>query len=81
MQKVNLRVSLYGNSLCDSLREKCPNTEFFSGPYFPVFELNTEKYGPQKTPYLDTFQAAIVQTVKVFVAIVTDLKYYHTKPL
>ena len=29
----------------------------FSGPYFPVFELNTEKYGPEKTPYLDTFHA------------------------
>ena len=26
-----------------------------SGPYFPVFGLNTEKYGPEKTPYLDTF--------------------------
>ena len=22
----------------------------FSGPYFPVFGLDTEKYGPQKTP-------------------------------
>ena len=31
-----------------TLREKCPNTEFFSGPYFFVF-------GPEKTPYLDTF--------------------------
>ena len=29
----------------------------FSGPYFPVFELNTEKYGSEKTPYLDTFHA------------------------
>ena len=39
----------------------------FSGPYFPVFGLNMEylsvfrpnagKYGPQKTPYLDTFRA------------------------
>ena len=28
-----------------------------SGPYFPVFALNTEKYGPEKTPYLDTFHA------------------------
>ena len=28
-----------------ALREKRPNTEFFSGPYFPVFELNTEIYG------------------------------------
>ena len=36
----------------------------FSGPYFPVFGLNTEiygpntgKYGPEKTPHLDTFHA------------------------
>ena len=33
-----------------ALREKCPNTEcpkngVFSGPYFPVFGLNTEIYG------------------------------------
>ena len=38
-----------------------------SGPYFPVFGLNTEiyevlssnteKYGPEITPYLDTFHA------------------------
>ena len=28
-----------------------------SGPYFPVFELNTGKYGPEITPYLDTFNA------------------------
>ena len=27
-----------------SLREKCPNSEFFSSPYFPVFGLNTERY-------------------------------------
>ena len=37
----------------------------FSGPYFPalglnteiyfVFSTNTRKYGPEKTPYLDTF--------------------------
>ena len=39
----------------------------FSGPYFPAFGLNTERYyvfspiagiyGPEKTPYLDTFHA------------------------
>ena len=29
----------------NTLREKCPNTEFFSGPYFPVFGMNTEIYG------------------------------------
>ena len=48
----------------------------FSGPYFPVFGLNTEKYGPEKTPYLDTFQAAIVQRVKVSVAILADLNLF-----
>ena len=26
-----------------------------SGPYFPVFGLNTGKCGPEITPYLDTF--------------------------
>ena len=25
-----------------------------SGPHFPVFELNSEKYGPEITPYLDS---------------------------
>ena len=27
-----------------ALREKCPNTELFPGPYFPAFRLNTERY-------------------------------------
>ena len=44
----------------------------FSGPYFPPSGLNTErysvslsirsecgKYGPEKTPYLDTFHALL----------------------
>ena len=29
----------------------------FSGPYFPVFNPNTGKYGPGKSPYLDNFYA------------------------
>ena len=28
-----------------------------SGPYFTVFRLNTGKYGPEITPYFDTFHA------------------------
>ena len=28
-----------------------------SSPYFPVFSPNTGKYGPEITPYLDTFHA------------------------
>ena len=31
----------------------------FSGQYFPLFRLNTVKYGPKKSPYLDTFHAVI----------------------
>ena len=33
------------NRLHETLCENCPNTEFFSGPYFPAFGLNTERYG------------------------------------
>ena len=36
---------------------KVSRYEIFSGPYFPVFRTNTGKYGPEKTPYLDTFHA------------------------
>ena len=32
-----------------------------SGPYFPVFGLNTGKYGPEITPYLDTFHAVLLE--------------------
>ena len=40
----------------------------FSGPYFPVFGLNTGKYGPEKTPYLDIFHAviAMLHTSNIF---------------
>ena len=31
-----------------------------SGPYFPVLSPNIGKYGPEKTPYLDTFHAISV---------------------
>ena len=49
----------------------------FSGPYFPVFRLNTERYGvrlriqsecdkngPEKTPHLDTFHTGVIVKVK-----------------
>ena len=38
----------------------------FSGPYFPVFGLNTEIYGVKKTPYLDTFHAVKNQYSDIF---------------
>ena len=31
-----------------------------SGPCFPVFSPNTEKYGPEITPHLDTFHAVLL---------------------
>ena len=37
-----------------TLREKCANTEYLS-----AFSPNARKYGPEKTPYLDTFHAVI----------------------
>ena len=44
-----------------SLREKCPNTELFLVRIFLyfdwIFSPNSEKCGPEKTPYLDTFHA------------------------
>ena len=33
--------------------------EVFFGRYFPVFGLNTGKYGPENTSYLDTFHIVI----------------------
>ena len=46
----------------------------FSGPYFPVFELNTKiyeiwdtgKYGLEKTPYLDTWHSDRIMSKKTF---------------
>ena len=40
-----------------SQRENSPIYGVFFGQYFPVFCPNAEKYGPEKTPYLDTFHA------------------------
>ena len=53
-----------------TLGEKCPNTEFFlvrffphseciprDTPYLSVFSPNEGQYGPEETPYLDTFHA------------------------
>ena len=37
---------------------KVSKYEASSGPYFPG--LRTEKYGPEKIPYLDTFQAVVI---------------------
>ena len=38
-----------------TLREKCPNTEFF----LARIQSDAGKYGPEKTPYLDTFHVVV----------------------
>ena len=49
-----------------SLREKCPNTEFFL----------VQKYGTEKTVYLDTFHAVVETLWKdMQTNLVTDLVY------
>ena len=39
--------------------QKMSKYEVFSGPYFPGFIPNMGKYGPEKTPYLNTFYAVV----------------------
>ena len=43
------------------MKKKCcwmtKNESDETDPYFLVFSLNTGKYEPEKTPYLDSFQA------------------------
>ena len=48
-----------------TLHEKCPKYRVISGPYFPVFSPNTGKYGPEITPYSDTFHAVSVSGEKL----------------
>ena len=43
-----------------ALREKCPHTKFL---FWSVFSPNMGKYGPEKTPYLDTFHAIMLSKV------------------
>ena len=47
------------------LREMCPNTEFFLVRIFPHSDwiMNAGVYGPEKTPYLDTFHAVLPITI------------------
>ena len=42
---------------------KVPKYGVVSGTYFPVFSPNTGKYGPEITPYLDTFHAVRICTI------------------
>ena len=58
----------------NSTARKVPKYRAFSGPYFSVFGLNTGKYGPEKTPYLDTLHAVIIHFygISLLLSIVKD---------
>ena len=64
--EISMRIlKICGSSACRplqiTLREKCPNTEFFLvREYLSIFSPNAGKYGPEKTPHLDTFHAVII---------------------
>ena len=51
--KISHRIKF--RSLIGGTARKVSKYGVISGPYFPVFGLNTRKYGPEITPYLDTF--------------------------
>ena len=40
--------------------------------YLSVFSPNTEKYGPEKTPYLDTFHADIKRSWHTLESVVNE---------
>ena len=67
---VGIKRKKYSNENYTRCR-KCPNTEFFLACIFPysdwvqgftkqicIFSSNVGKYGPEETPYLDTFHIA-----------------------
>ena len=51
-----------------------------SGPHVPVFSLNTGKYGPEGTPYLDTFHAVLLK-IDCFSALLTISSFHINPPL
>ena len=47
-----------------------------SGPYFPVLGLNTGKYGPEITPYLNTFHAVFMMMMNCVCGMVERRKTF-----
>ena len=53
---VLIKLFLYKKE-CTDTAWKVSKYGVISGPYFSAFGLNTGKYGPEITPYLETFHA------------------------
>ena len=45
----------------------------FPDPYFSVFSPNTGKYGPEKSPHLDTFHAVILKGMHFYWEIMNNI--------
>ena len=71
IQLRNILASLY-NRLVTAW--KVSKYGVISGPYFPVFGLNTGKYGPEITPYLDTFHALRRLTVVILISFIIYIR-------
>ena len=56
IKHVNLKIIVSAKKHC----VKSVQIRVISGPYFPVFGVNTGKYGPEKTPYLYTFYTVFI---------------------
>ena len=96
LKKINRNKKMDAFQGC-TLREKCPYRGFFLvrifphsdwirrlTPYLSVFSLNAGKYGPEKSPYLDTFYSAyskLSQTSKIniFTKITNGFNYIFAK--
>ena len=62
--KLNLSLRLLSYYLFTNLlRKKMSKYGVYSGSYFFVFCPNTGKYGPEVTPYLETFHAVVVYLI------------------
>ena len=53
---------------------KVSKYKVISGPYLPVFSPNIGRYGPEITPYLDTFHlvhiAAYIQSTEIILEVI-----------
>ena len=57
---------ILGNGLLKIPITTCPKEYgIYSGPYFPVFNVNAGKCGPEKTPYLETLHTVYILYGKV----------------
>ena len=55
---------LYVTNVFNLTVQKMSQYGVFSGPYFPVFGLNTGKYEPEKAPNLDLFHVVANVSIK-----------------